>query len=305
MSLLFFIVGVIFVIVGIAGLIYCNVFNEFGKGFFVAAAILGLLTAVRTCFYTQDAGDVVVLKNFGGNIAGSTSETGIHLRAPWQSTIVYDIRNNVISFVADGTEDYTGGSATGKQVTVNDASGVAADVDIQVNYSLDPSKAIDIYKDYGSQENFVRSIAAVDARSVPREISGQFDTITLLTDRGQFTDAIEKELSERWEKYGLIIEQVSVQEIRYPESVTSKYAEAQQALIDKEKAQNEQETAKVEAETKKIEAQGEADANKILTESLTSEVLQQRYIDALNEIGKNGNLIITDGSTDALLNIAK
>lgn len=301
MSLLFFIVEAILFAVST----YCFIKDKCRRIFYIGSSILSLIVAAGTCFYTQDAGDVVVLRNFGGNIAGSTSETGIHLRAPWQKTIVYDIRNNVISFVADGTEDYTGGSATGKQVTVNDASGVAADVDIQVNYSLDPSKAIDIYKDYGSQENFVRSIAAVDVRSVPREISGQFDTITLLTDRGQFTDAIEKELSERWEKYGLIIEQVSVQEIRYPESVTSKYAEAQQALIDKEKAQNEQETAKVEAETKKIEAQGEADANKILTESLTSEVLQQRYIDALNEIGKNGNLIITDGSTDALLNIAK
>lgn len=303
MSLLFFIVEAILFAIST----YCVIKDKDKRRriFYIGSSILCLIAAAGTCFYTQDAGDVVVLRNFGGNIAGSTSETGIHLRAPWQKTIVYDIRNNVISFVADGTEDYIGGSATGKQVTVNDASGVAADVDIQVNYSLDPSKAIDIYKDYGSQENFVRSIAAVDVRSVPREISGQFDTITLLTDRGQFTDAIEKELSERWEKYGLIIEQVSVQEIRYPESVTSKYAEAQQALIDKEKAQNEQETAKVEAETKKIEAQGEADANKILTESLTSEVLQQRYIDALNEIGKNGNLIITDGSTDALLNIAK
>lgn len=305
MSLLFFIVGAILLLIGIIALIKCFVDDRAGKVIYAGLAILGLIVVAATCFYTQDAGDVVVLRNFGGNIAGSTSETGIHLRAPWQSTIVYDIRNNVISFVADGTEDYTGGSATGKQVTVNDASGVAADVDIQVNYSLDPSKAIDIYKDYGSQENFVRSIAAVDARSVPREISGQFDTITLLTDRGQFTSAIQDELSKRWEKYGLIIEQVSVQEIRYPESVTSKYAEAQQALIDKEKALNQQETAKVEAETKKIEAQGEADANRILTESLTTEVLQQRYIDVLNEIGKNGNLIITDGSTDSLINVAK
>ena len=305
MSLLFFIVGAILLLIGIIALIKCFVDNRAGKVIYAGLAILGLIVVAATCFYTQDAGDVVVLRNFGGNIAGSTSETGIHLRAPWQSTIVYDIRNNVISFVADGTEDYTGGSATGKQVTVNDASGVAADVDIQVNYSLDPSKAIDIYKDYGSQENFVRSIAAVDARSVPREISGQFDTITLLTDRGQFTSAIQDELSKRWEKYGLIIEQVSVQEIRYPESVTSKYAEAQQALIDKEKALNQQETAKVEAETKKIEAQGEADANRILTESLTTEVLQQRYIDVLKEIGKNGNLIITDGSTDSLINVTK
>lgn len=253
--------------------------------------------------YTQDAGEVVVIRSFSGNISGSSAETGIHFKQPWTSCIRYDIRNNVISFVADGEEDYTGGSATGKQVTVNDKSGVSANIDIQVNYSLDPTKAVDIYRDYGTQENFVRSIAAVDVRSVPREISGQFDTITMLTDRSQFTNAIEAELSSRWEEYGLVIEQVSVQEIRYPESVTSKYAEAQQALIAKEKAQNEQETAKVEAETKKIEAQGEADANAILTQSLTPEVLQQRYIDALNEIGKSGNLIITDGSTDTLLNV--
>ena len=253
--------------------------------------------------YTQDAGEVVVIRSFTGNISGSTAETGFHFKAPWTTCIRYDIRNNVISFVADGAEDYTGGSATGKQVTVNDKSGVSANIDIQVNYSLDPTKAVDIYRDYGTQENFVRAIAAVDVRSVPREISGQFDTITMLTDRSQFTNAIETELSSRWEEYGLVIEQVSVQEIRYPESVTSKYAEAQQALIAKEKAQNEQETAKVEAETKKIEAQGEADANAILTQSLTPEVLQQRYIDALNEIGKSGNLIITDGSTDTLLNV--
>lgn len=269
----------------------------------IVFAIIAIAMIGFNSFYTQDAGEVVVLRSFSGNIEGSTSETGFHFKAPWTTCIRYDIRNNVISFVSDGAEDYTGGSATGKQVTVNDKSGVSANIDIQVNYSLDPMKAEDIYRDYGTQENFVRAIAAVDVRSVPREISGQFDTITMLTDRSQFTNAVEAELTSRWEEYGLVIEQVSVQEIRYPESVTSKYAEAQQALIAKEKALNEQETAKVEAETKKIEAQGEADANAILTQSLTPEVLQQRYIDALNEIGKSGNLIITDGSTDALLNV--
>lgn len=254
--------------------------------------VIGALFIGLSCVYTQDAGDVVVLRDLGGNIAGYTSETGFHAKAPWQDTIRYDIRNNVITFTKDGEDDYMGGSATGSNVTINDASGVSADMDIQVNYSLDPSKAVDIYRDYGTQENFVKSIAAIDARSVPREVAGQFDTITLLTDRGQFTQAIEEELASKWERYGLTIEQVSVQEIRYPESVTDKYAEAQNALIEKEKAQNEQETAKVEAETKRIEAEGEANANRTLTESLTPEVLQQQYIDALKSAAKNGGLIV-------------
>lgn len=257
-----------------------------------APMAVGALLIALNCFYAQDAGDVVVLRDISGNIAGSTSETGFHLKAPWQDCIVYDIRNNVITFTKDGSDDYMGGSATGSHVTVNDASGVSADMDVQVNYSLDPSRAVDIYRDYGTQENFVKSIAAIDARSVPREIAGQFDTITMLTDRGKFTQAVQEALAEKWERYGLTIEQVSVQEIRYPEEVASKYAEAQQALIDKEKAQNEQETAKVEAETKKIEAQGEADANAVLTQSLTPEVLQEQYIAALNAAAKNGGLIV-------------
>lgn len=248
----------------------------------LSACLVGALLIGSQCLYTQDAGDVVVLRDLGGNIAGYTSETGFHTKAPWQDCITYDIRNNVISFVADGEEDYIGGSANGPQVTVNDASGTKANIDLQVNYSLDPSKAVDIYRDYGTQENFVRSIAAVDTRSIPREVSGQFDTITMLTNRGEFTDAIEKALAEKWEKYGLNIEQVSVQEVRYPDSITEAYAQAQQAEVDRTRAENEQETAKVEAETKAIDASGTAEANRILSESLTPEVLTQKYIDAIN-----------------------
>lgn len=71
-----------------------------------------------------------------------------------------------------------------------------------------------------------------------------------------------------------------------------RYNEAQAAEVAKQKAQNEQETAKVEAETKKIEAQGEADANAVLANSLNDQVLQQHYIDALKNIGKDGNLVV-------------
>lgn len=266
----------------------------------VGALVIGL-----QCVYAQDIGEAVVLRNLGGSVAGHTEEAGFHLKAPWQDCIVYDIRNNVITFTKDGSDDYMGGSATGSHVTVNDASGVSADMDIQVNYSLDPSKAVDIYRDYGTQENFVKSIAAIDARSVPREMAGQFDTITMLTDRGKFTQAVQEALADKWERYGLTIEQVSVQEIRYPEEVASKYAEAQQALIDKEKAQNEQETAKVEAETKKIEAQGEADANAILTQSLTPEVLQEQYISALAQAAKNGGLIVVPEGSQPIVGTGK
>lgn len=72
---------------------------------------------------------------------------------------------------------------------------------------------------------------------------------------------------------------------------------------------NKQETARVNAETKRIEAevnaetkrinaQAEADANTIINNSLTENVIRQNYIDALRDIGKKGNLVVVpDGSS--------
>lgn len=48
------------------------------------------------------------------------------------------------------------------------------------------------------------------------------------------------------------------------------------------------------AETKKIKAQGEADANRVLNDSLTDNVLKQKYIDALSN-AKNLT-VVPDGS---------
>ena len=132
-----------------------------------------------------------------------------------------------------------------------------------------------------------------------------FNTMTMLTDRNQYTEAIEKALKEKWKDNGVIVEQVSVQDIRYDDAITNAYAEAQSAEISKQKAINAQETAKVEAETKKIKAQGEADANNILTQSLSDKVLTQNYIDSLKEIGKDGNLVVVPEGSTPMINTAK
>lgn len=253
---------------------------------------VGAAIVLLNSFYAQDIGEAVVLRNFGGSIAGHTSEAGLHLKAPWQDAIDWDIRNRQINFFKDSEYAYDGGSYEGAEVSINDASGTKANIDIRVIYSLDADKVEDLYAEYGTQEAFVTNYVSNDLRATAREVAGGYDTLTLLTDRAKFTDAVQAALTEQWKGNGVIVEQVQVQDIRYAESITEAYADAQSAEVAKQKALNAQETAKVEAETKKIEAQGEADANAIMTQSLTPEVLQQRYIDALKSIGKNGNLVV-------------
>lgn len=270
----------------------------------IAGVVLAVLLCIPGCIYAQDVGDVVVLKNWGGSLAGTSTEPGFHFKTPIQDTIRYDIRNNVLSFMGASEEDqFEGGSANGSAVTINDKGGATATIDIQVNYSLDPSVAEQLYEDYGTQENFVKSICAVDIRAIPREVSGQFDTISILTTRGDFTAAVQEALANKWEKYGLVVEQVSIQNVVYPDSIVQAYASAQSAEIAKAEALNKQETAKVEADTKVIQAQKTAEANKILNDSLTDKVLQQKYIDALTSIGANGNLVIVPSDGNTMVNI--
>ena len=155
-----------------------------------------------------------------------------------------------------------------------------------------------LYSEYGKQTTFTQNYIGNDLRSVARETSGKFDTITMLTDRGKYTKAVQDALTSKWKSIGLTVEQVSVQDIRYPKSITDSYAQAQAAEVAKQKATNEQETAQVEAETKRIKAQGEADANKVLNDSLTDNVLRQHCIDALKNADQ---LIVTPEGSNTLI----
>lgn len=262
---------------------------------FAVVGVIALVVAVVfafTGFYTQDAGEVVVLRNWSGELAGYTEDAGFHLKAPWQKAIRYDVRNNLVNLYREAEYSYDGGAAEGSCVTVNDKGGASADIDLQVVYSLDADAAMQLYIDYGTQKHFTETVIQNDVRATAREVAGKYDTMTMLTNRGEFTKGLRDALAAKWEKLGLDVEQVSVQDVRYPKTITSKYAEAQAAEVAKAQALNEQETAKVKAETKRIEAEGEAAANKVLAESLTPEVVQQHYIDALVSIGKNGNLVV-------------
>ncbi|MBT1162131.1 prohibitin family protein [Bifidobacterium sp. SO1] len=264
----------------------------------VIPIIIGGLLMLPACLYSQDVGEVTVIRNLGGSLAGHSEEAGFHWKAPWQSTVSYDTRNNLINFYKDSDYSYHGGSAEGKEVTVNDKSGASADIDIQVNYSIDPSIAEYLYSEYGTQTTFTQNYISNDLRSVAREQSGKYDTLTMLTDRGKYTKAVQDALTEKWKNRGITVEQVSVQDVRYPEAITKSYNEAQAAEVAKQKALNEQATAKVEAETKKIKAQGEADANKVLNDSLSENVLKQKYIDALANADQ---LIVTPDGTNTLI----
>lgn len=306
--MVWFVCGLLVLIVGtiVTGLVIRKMNDTYEEqtsyGWVIAPVLIGIALIIPACIYTQDIGEAVVLKNFGGSLAGYTTEAGFHVKAPWQDATSWDIRNRLINFYRDSEYAYDNGSYSGATVTINDSSGTKADCDVQVIYSINPDAVQQLYADYGNQEAYVSSYVSNDVRQTVRDCAGQFSTIQLLTNKEEFANAITEALGSNWADSGVVVESVQVQDIRYADSITEAYAAAQSAQVEQQRAQNEQDTARIEAETKTIEAQGEADANAILTQSLTPEVLQQRYIEALESAAEHDNLIITDGNSNIMLN---
>lgn len=241
--------------------------------------------------YTNDEGQAKVLRSWTGEVQGQVTKPGFGMKAPWQSTLTYDIRNQQVIFASSKDGEVPGG-ANGPQITIQDREGVSANIDITVRYSIKPDSVTDIYKKYGSQENFIVRFIENDIRAGVRTIPAEYGTIELLNSRADVEQKITEYLESRWEKHGVQVESVSLQEIRYPEDVQQRFAEAQNARTEVEKANADLEANRVRAES-----------NRVLTESLTPQVLKQQQLEALVQASKNGNLIIVPEDFAGIVNL--
>lgn len=270
-----------------------------GKGIGAVLVIVGLVAGVVSTTYSQDAGQAKVLVDKVGNVKGFDTSEGMSFKAPWVDTIDYNIRNEqaIFSHPDNTKEDTVGG-----EISFTDANGVAANADIVIGYSIKPDSVEEIYREYGEQAAFEAKVVIPDVRSVVRNTPSAYTTLEVLTKRSEIETKVFETLEEKWEKAGVIVESVALQDIRYPQDIRQNYADAENSrtMVTKEKALLE--AAEVKAQQKIVDATAEAEANRKINESLTPEVLQLRGYDALKHAADKGNMIITDGS-GTLLNV--
>lgn len=269
------------------------------KGIGALMIVVALVAGVVSTTYSQDAGQAKVLVDKVGNVKGFDTSEGMSFKAPWVDTIDYNIRNEQAIFShPDNTKEET----VGGEISFTDANGVAANADIVIGYSIKPDSVEEIYREYGEQSAFEAKVVIPDVRSVVRNTPSAYTTLEVLTKRSEIETKVFETLEEKWEKAGVIVESVALQDIRYPNDIRQNYADAENSrtMVTKEKALLE--AAEVKAQQKIVDATAEAEANRKINESLTPEVLQLRGYDALKHAADKGNMIITDGS-GTLLNV--
>ncbi|MDB9964154.1 prohibitin family protein [Vicingaceae bacterium] len=210
---------------------------------------------------------------------------GLNIVAPWNDVFTFQIAEKSIEETMD----------------VLSKDGLSIKIDVSLRYRPMPNKIGYLYRSF--KDDYVNDLIRPELRSAVREIIGQYTPEELYASKRQEietkielnTEAILKENSI--EQKTLLFRSITLPQ-KIKESIEFKLQADQEAqtyiyLIEKEKK---------EAERRKIDALGKAEANKILSASITENILKEKGISATEELAKspNSKIIVIGGGKDGL-----
>ncbi|TSE07255.1 MULTISPECIES: prohibitin family protein [Aquimarina] len=181
--------------------------------------------------------------------------------------------------------------------------GLSVNSEISILYRLQQDKIPTVLENLGQgYESIITSIF----RSASSDVCAQFFAKDMHSGmRAKIEDEIKSKMTVNLQKQGDGIELIAVlmKSIQLPRGLAGSIERKLQAEQDAMRMEFVIQQAKLEANRKIIDAEGERDAQKILSEGLTQEIIKIRTIEAFNELSRSNNskVIITDGKTPLLI----
>lgn len=226
-------------------------------------AIIALLFSSLTIVQPRTVGVVV---GFGKPVA--VLGNGLHVKAPWQSVEKLDgaVQNDV----------YSGKSA----IPVRLGNNGKATVDASIQWQLKTDDAMDVFLDYRTFEGIQSNLVDRNFRASLNEVMAEYDPLNPenAAEGGQDLAGLAKKVEAKMqEKVGT---QIEVRSVTLP---IVNFDDATQSRINELQT----ETARTRvAEQKKSTSTAEAEANRILVESITPETLTSKCLDIVAESGQ-------------------
>ena len=276
----------------------------------VCAVLCGVLALL--CLERVSVGNVGVVYSAGG-VEDQTLAQGWHFISPFQSVKQFPISQQQL-VLSNNPADY---NATEHQDWSIDApaNGGMVKINMTVNYNFLPDRVVDVYKQFNgmSGETIVESRVQNSIIAYVKEVTPRFSVMDIYSDKkSEVNEAITTYLNERLTaEYGIHVSSALVIDVELDAALQQKVQAKEQAKQDAEVAELEKQTAAAQAETdrviaeseaqvKVIEAQAEADANRIIAESITPELIEMTEAQARLEHGwvtvQGADAIVTGGT---------
>ena len=277
------------------------------------AIFVAFLVAVGAVLCTErvHTGYVGVVYSAKG-VEQQTISQGWHFMSPLKHVSEFPITQQRVVF-SNAPSDYGAKEHADWHIDAPANGGTIA-INLTVNYNFLPEHVVELYTKFGGMdgESLMESKIQNDIIAYVKEVTPQFSVMQIYSDdRTGVNTAITNYLNERLTaEYGINVSSALIVDAQPDDTLMQKIRAKEQAKQDAEIAELNKQTALAQAETDKvkaqteadvkmIEAQAEADANKVLSESITPELIQMKEAEARLKHGwvtvQGADTVVTKG----------
>ena len=252
---------------------------------FSKLAILAILAVALTNCRTIRQGDVGVKRTLG-KIDDKTLNPGPTLFNPFVTKII---------LVPVRTINLEVGLALPSK------EGLNVEAEISILYHVKPEMATKVIADIG--KNYEQEVILPVFRASAADVTAKYMAKDMHTgNRAGIEEEIKSSMMKILEERGFVIEAVLMKSIKLPPGL---YRAIEAKLEAEQQAQQMQfvlELERQEAERRTIEAAGIRDANKLISEGLTPQIIQYKAIEAYRELSKSENAkVIIGGGAESMI----
>lgn len=277
------------------------------------AIFVAFLIAVGVVICTErvHTGYVGVVYSAKG-VEQQTISQGWHFMSPLKHVSEFPITQQRVVF-SNSPSDYGTKEHADWHIDAPANGGTIA-INLTVNYNFLPEHVIELYTKFGGMdgESLMESKIQNDIIAYVKEVTPQFSVMQIYSDdRAGVNTAITNYLNEKLTaEYGINVSSALIVDAQPDDTLMQKIRAKEQAKQDAEIAELNKKTALAQAETDKvkaqteadvkmIEAQAEADANKVLSDSITPELIQMKEAEARLKHGwvtvQGADTVVTKG----------
>ena len=283
------------------------------KVWLVVALVVSIIGAVFGIMSIEkiDVGNVGVVYSMSNGVEDEVLTTGFHFISPFKKVKEFPVSQQQIVF-SNNPSDYNEDEHPDWSINAP-ADGGTVTMNVSVNYNFVADKVTSLYERFGGMdgEQIIESKVQNQMIAYIKDVTPRFSVMDIYSDkRSEVGQAVSTYLTEKlMNEYGIEVTSVSIIDVQLDKTLMEKVKAKEQAKQDAEKAELDLITAQKQAETNKVKAEGEAavalieakaeaEANRLLSESITSELVAMKEAEARLKHGwvtvNGASTVVTD-----------
>lgn len=266
-----------------------------GKAFVAIILVLAVIGGVFCVMSLEriEAGEVGVVYSMSGGVKEEVLQQGVHFINPLHKVNEFPVSQQQL-VLSNNPADYNEKEHADWHVDAP-ANGGTVSMNLTINYNFIQDRVVGLYERFRGMDGdtLVENMVQNSIIAYIKEVTPQFTVMEIYsTKRSEVSEAITKYLNEKLtEEYGINISSALIIDVQLDETLLKKVQAKEQAKQDAEKAELDKATAIAQAETDKVKAEaaaaveiakakGEAEANRLISESITPELIEMKEAEA-------------------------